>query len=69
MRIVGDFLTAFGATAGIAIMLIMALTPLLVDLPVRGERGRREPEAPAQRLPMDLRPRLAAWRHAAGPRG
>jgi hypothetical protein len=71
MTNVGDVLTALGATTGIAILLIMALTPLLLELRLPGERAAGDPvvPVPAQRRPSNLalyvRGRAA---HAAGPR-
>jgi hypothetical protein len=60
MREVGDVLTVLGASAGIAILLIMALVPLLVDSYrphgwVGGVRGLR---APTQRGPSGISPRV-----------
>lgn len=38
MTNVGEILTALGATAGLAVLLIMALVPLLLDRPGKQER-------------------------------
>lgn len=62
-----NFLEAFGAGAGLLVLLIMALTPLLLDLPERRTRvGANEahdqppapdrPLIPAQRTAPTTRP-------------
>jgi hypothetical protein len=71
MTNVGDILTGLGVIAGIAILLIMALAPLLLEFQQPGERARRGPVVPVpeQRGPLDLSLRVRARAaRAGGPR-
>jgi hypothetical protein len=71
MTNVGDVLTALGATAGIAVLLIMALVPLFLDMHQPTARAGSEPvvPVPAQRGPSHLALRVRGRAaHAAGPR-
>jgi hypothetical protein len=68
MRVVGEVLTILGASAGIAVLLIMALVPLLVDSYrphgwVGGVRGVR---VTTQRGPSHLSPRVPGRAGRAG---
>jgi hypothetical protein len=73
-----NVLTALGAAAGLALFLIMAVVPLLVDLPERGERPRPAPEpvrqrpvpmpVPAQRTSSGAERCVATARRPVGPR-
>jgi len=63
---ISDLLAVLGAVAGVAVLVVMAFAPLLLELPVRARRAEPVPASvviPAQRtasLPVVQRQRSAA---------
>jgi hypothetical protein len=77
-----NVLTSIGAALGLALFLIMAVVPLFIDVPERGEQRQDRPELdrepiaipvvqlrlPAQREPVRATRGIHAGRRPVGPR-